>query len=528
MHRLLGMVAMLLLACAASGQRADARNVIHVDANASLPPHDGSDWCHAFVQLHEALAVATSGATIRVADGTYSPDTAVLGDPRAAAFALMNGVTIEGGYAGCGALNPNERRPAVFETILSGDVGSIGVAADNCYHVVVASGVDATTTLDGLTITSGNADGVTGPNQGGGMLISSGSPTLRECTLWQNSAQYGGGIFVFGGQPRFIRTNFDYNDANASGGALYTYSTLAQPGPTVTECVFHDNTATGSGGAVRNYDSAATFTDCTFNGNVAGYGGAAVANGGQGGPCFVRCVFEANHADTFFAAYDCFGGGMHNTDTSQPTLESCVFADNAANSMPPAVSYGGAVANGGGAGPSLVNCTLSDNYANVGRGLFNSDQSSSDVTNSILWNGGDEIVNAGSATVAVSYSVVAPAWPGEGNIVGDPLLDGWRLSAASPCINTGDPGFVPSGAPDVEGRARVLCGRVDIGAHEFGIGDFDCDRVIDVDDFLHWGDCATGPSRGPADSGCEVFDYESDGDVDIEDFAAFQAQFASG
>ncbi|MCP4249036.1 MAG: hypothetical protein GY778_18485, partial [bacterium] len=123
-------------------------------------------------------------------------------------------------------------------------------------------------------------------------------------------------------------------------------------------------------------------------------------------------------------------------------------------------------------------------------------------------------------------STVTGSWPGTGNIAGDPLLDDLRLQVGSPCIDAGDPADQPAGETDLDGHARVLCGRVDMGANEFGIGDFDCDQSVDGSDFSHWGDCMTGPSHGPYDAGCQSFDYEFDGDVDLDDFALFQAAFA--
>jgi hypothetical protein len=164
-----------------------------------------------------------------------------------------------------------------------------------------------------------------------------------------------------------------------------------------------------------------------------------------------------------------------------------------------------------------------------------------------------------------------------GNIILDPLFeripdpgpDGmWdgidddygdlRLQPGSPCIKAGDPDFVPApGETDLDGHARVLCGRVDMGAYEFGIGDYDCDQAVDLVDFEAWEGCATGPgavnssahfgaeysgtiattgsallhpwlhSVAPAGAiilappGCEAFDFDGDGDVDLADFGRF-------
>lgn len=86
--------------------QAQSHTVIHVDKNSTGPVHDGSSWCSAYRELHEALAVAAAGMTIRVADGTYRPDATALADPREATFQLINGVALEGGYAGCGGGRP--------------------------------------------------------------------------------------------------------------------------------------------------------------------------------------------------------------------------------------------------------------------------------------------------------------------------------------------------------------------------------------------------------------------------------------
>ena len=91
--------------------RGEARGqtILYVDANASGPTHNGSTWCNAYLELQPALSVAAAGTTIRVADGVYRPDPSGLPNPRQATFQVKNGVTLEGGYAGCGAPDPNAR-----------------------------------------------------------------------------------------------------------------------------------------------------------------------------------------------------------------------------------------------------------------------------------------------------------------------------------------------------------------------------------------------------------------------------------
>ena len=82
---------------------------------------------------------------------------------------------------------------------------------------------------------------------------------------------------------------------------------------------------------------------------------------------------------------------------------------------------------------------------------------------------------------------------------------------------------MPAGEGDLDGHARVLCGRVDMGAYEFGIGDLNCDRVVVLDDFSAWADCMIGPFSDGLPDGCEAFDFNADLDVDLQDFAGFEA-----
>ncbi len=72
---------------------------------------------------------------------------------------------------------------------------------------------------------------------------------------------------------------------------------------------------------------------------------------------------------------------------------------------------------------------------------------------------------------------------------------------------------------------RIVNEIVDIGIYESGFGDYDGDLVLSLDDFTSWGDCFTGPDGESYPTGCEVFDGDCDGDVDLADFASFQSLF---
>ena len=133
-------------------------------------------------------------------------------------------------------------------------------------------------------------------------------------------------------------------------------------------------------------------------------------------------------------------------------------------------------------------------------------------------------VNQGG-NIALDPMFVRSPYPGPDGLwdgVGDDYGD-LRLQTGSPCINGGDPDFIPAdGETDLDGHARVLCGRVDMGAYEFGIADHDCDQQVDLTDFAAWESCMLGPDDAPPDNGCEAFDSNLDLDVDLRDFAVLQ------
>jgi hypothetical protein len=177
---------------------------IFVDDDAS-GANDGSSWADAFTDLQDALAMAKYADEIWVADGIYKPDCDST-DPngsgdRQTTFQLINGVAIYGGYAGFGAPDPNERNAALYETILSGDLNGddgpdFANNSDNSYHVVTGSGTDAMAILDGFTVTGGNADGPGASDTGAGLCIATGSPTIQNCLLADNScSNRAGGIY---------------------------------------------------------------------------------------------------------------------------------------------------------------------------------------------------------------------------------------------------------------------------------------------------------------------------------------------
>lgn len=236
--------------------------VVFVDREATGPGHDGSSWCTAFTELYQALEAVHPGDTIRIADGTYLPDTEGLIDPRDATFTIPTGVTIAGAYAGCGAPDPDERNPFTYVTLLSGDLDS----GDNAYHVVTAT-QGPLTTLSGVTISGGNAVG----GLGGGVLSMGGRLTFSVCTLTNNQAWRGGAIYAEGGELHLFRCHFTSNSTTGEGGAIFDATASLE----AHNSIFALNSAGNDGGAIFCDLCSASFVGCSFGANTSeGRGGA--------------------------------------------------------------------------------------------------------------------------------------------------------------------------------------------------------------------------------------------------------------
>ena len=243
---------------------------------------DCSSWTNACT-LKTALTTAVSSDEIWVAAGTHKPGTL-----RTDTFQLKNGVAVYGGFAGTETAR-DQRNSVTNVTILSGDIGAAG-NSDNTYHVVTGT---TGATLDGFTITAGNANGVSPSNLGGGMYNYYGSPTLTNVTFSGNSAASGGGGMYnhYLSNPTLTNVTFSGNSATSGGGGMYN-DYLSDP--TLTNVTFSGN-STQYGGGMYNYYSSPTLTNVTFGGNSAASGGG-MCNNYYSNPQIRNTIFWGNTA----------------------------------------------------------------------------------------------------------------------------------------------------------------------------------------------------------------------------------------
>ncbi|MGJ8726480.1 MAG: right-handed parallel beta-helix repeat-containing protein [Roseibacillus sp.] len=227
-------------------------NIIHVDA--ARAGGDGSGWTQAMVDLQDALDLAeTRSATIPaqeiwVAAGEYLPDegSSQTNNLRDSTFHLLSGVRLQGGYPSLESGLPADRDFVANRTTLSGDIDGDGLLDDNCYHVVTATDTDCLASLDGFTVTGGNANSSSTRGQGAGLYIAqNGRAHFESCQFLGNSARFGGGAFVTAGSfPSFTSCLFSGNAASNDGGALVSVSSSL---PVLTNCTLQGNTAQRGG-----------------------------------------------------------------------------------------------------------------------------------------------------------------------------------------------------------------------------------------------------------------------------------------
>ncbi|MHC5184608.1 MAG: choice-of-anchor Q domain-containing protein [Planctomycetota bacterium] len=381
----------------------------------------GDSWSNAYVSLAGVLTdpnVTTEPAEIWVAAGTYKPtdDYELDIGARGKHFRMINGVAIYGGFAGTETAL-DQRDIQANETILTGDLnGDDGPGfsnnSDNCYHVFyhpAGMDLDATSILDGFTITGGNADDlVWWPyDSGGGMFNQYCNPMVSNCTFSGNTAFYGGGMGNYASNP--IVTNCIFSSNSAVGDVLYEPfgggMSNEYCNPTVTNCTFSNNTAIGdpnsAGGGMNNYYSNPLVFNCFFNQNRAAYGGGM--NNLSSSPFVVGCTFSGNEA---IGNTDSAGGGMSNLleegsgVVTNPTVMDCVFSHNSAVhgagidneyrdiNVTDCIFRGNTAQDGGGmysffSSPSVTGCTFNGNTADYGGGMSNED-SNSLVTNCVF------------------------------------------------------------------------------------------------------------------------------------------------
>lgn len=214
---------------------------------------DGSSWDNASGDLQkmiDELAESTPSQTgeVWVAAGTYTPQSQLIsGTAYSASFRMRDGISVYGGFSAenpetskldrqKGAMPWDFTNPTILEAAYynHGDLAWTNnkwTLTSDSRHVVwfaPMSGGTAfanVTTLDGVTIQGGYAQGGTGQDdfltdRGGGVYMDGANAYLSNCIVRENYATgNGGGVYLKNGR---VQTSLIYNNnADADGGAVY-------------------------------------------------------------------------------------------------------------------------------------------------------------------------------------------------------------------------------------------------------------------------------------------------------------------
>lgn len=212
---------------------------------------DGSSWDNASGDLQKMIDeladnnVSQQAGEVWVAAGTYKPQSQLIsGMNYSASFRMRDGISVYGGFAG-NETSKQERakgtmpwdftnvtvlEAAYYESKLAWTNSKWTVGSDSRHVVWFApmsgeSDFTRITTLDGVTVQGGYAQGNTGlddflTDRGAGVYMDGANAYLSNCIVRENYATgNGGGVYLKNGR---VQTSLIYNNnADADGGAVY-------------------------------------------------------------------------------------------------------------------------------------------------------------------------------------------------------------------------------------------------------------------------------------------------------------------
>jgi len=299
---------------------------------------------------------------------------------------------------------------------------------------------------------SNGCNGGAGGNGYGGAIYNSGTLSLFNCTLANNSATGGAGGIGGGGG------NGSYNGGNggnggtggvACGGAVYNGGTLS-----LSNCAFSGNVSTGGNGGGGGTNGAGAFPGLTGSGGAGGAGSGAGVYSAQGSPVVNGCTFSGNTAhsgngekggtlssgngangtrgaDSSGGGMYCLGGLLTNCTFYQNTVAGGIGGDGGDGTA----NAGNGGNGGNGAGGNLyssgtirvVNCTFASGGAVGGTNGIAGSGAFAGSNGSMGKSQGGGIANV-SGTFTLRNSIIATNYPGT-NAYGTITDGGYNISS---------------------------------------------------------------------------------------------------
>ncbi|HUM52254.1 MAG TPA: T9SS type A sorting domain-containing protein [Chitinophagales bacterium] len=439
----------LFLVLSASSIAYGAR--IYVKQNAS-GLNNGTSWSNAYTSIEQSFSSAVVGDEIWIASGIYKPS----GNTSSSSFTIPNGIKVYGGFGGTES-DLSQRNLSVNTTTLNGDVGTTGVATDNCRSIVKFTNVSSLTRLDGFRIINGYnytpGGGIT--DGGGGIRIVNSSPTIANCSFLVNYAYMRGGAIYQqdGGTISILNCDFSNNstgnDVNSIGGAIFFNSGTL----TIKECKFTSNTSI-RGGGMGTIGTAVTMDRTIFSGNsTSSQNGGAIYIGDLSSYNIYNSLFVGNVAKTTGAAI--YFSSTFNEKNQK--FYSCTFSGNKnQGSSNTATVHGNPYT-------KFLNCIFWDNVGN--EQIYKNNLVYKPVVNSCIVETGyipDSIANIKTSN---------PKFILQGSSSNAPFsVNGYdyNIQNNSPAVNSGAyfTSIYSNYNLDLVGQQRLKFGEIDIGAYE--------------------------------------------------------------
>jgi predicted outer membrane repeat protein len=411
-------------------------STIYVNGNAT-GANDGTSWTDAFVDLQDAIALSIFGDEIWVAQGTYKPTT---GTSRSISFVIKNGTKVYGGFNGAELLL-SERDFSLNTTILSGEIGS-GSANDNSYKVVLFSNVANQTILDGFTISGGY-----NPDTGGGVVVNTSSPIIKNCIFSGNYGADGGGAINKSGAGILTIEGcvFDGNVGNTyGGGALRLYTGSAN----ITNCYFKSNQSSAYGGAIYVNSCIVNIQNSVFAGNISQSSGSAIRVADVGTLHLSNSLVVGNFTNTSGTIYASTFSNTSAHTIKNVTVANNFHANNSGSSLVSAVAVNGET--------SIYNSIIYGNNTNI------------QVLNTGVTFSNSITTNATSSAPGTNLLTSNPNFINPGlasNAPFDTTGLNYRLDILSEGIDYGINANA-TGTTDLDGNPRIQNTNVDVGAYE--------------------------------------------------------------